>query len=141
MRFSDSHERTISAPEDQVWSLVAALGTDDDRLWPAGFPAFRLHGPLAPGAEAEHWSVRHVCQAVERGRSVEWSFSVDGIHGHHRFLVGPGAGGGTQLRHELEGTAPPEGVERWRSTIQPLHAAVIEGVLDGAERAVAGTAP
>ena len=100
-----------------------------------------MPGTDPPGTEAEHGPVHHRCEAVEHGSSVEWSFTVAGIDGHHRFLVSPGAEGGTQLRHELEGTAPPDDVALWRSPILPGHAAVIEGVLDVAERAVTGTAP
>lgn len=42
---SNVHERRLSACPEQVWDLVGTLSSDEDRLWPRGWPAVRLDGP------------------------------------------------------------------------------------------------
>lgn len=135
------HQRMIAAPAVQVGALLDELGSDRDRLWPSpAWPPIRFDRPLAVGADGGHGDVRYVVSGYEPGRRVECRFlPVTGLTGFHALEVEPIDGNSCLLRHELVGQ--PRGrmrlvmplVVRW------LHDAVLEDLLDNAERAVTGT--
>lgn len=135
------HERVIDAPAASVGVLLDGLGSEQDRLWPAPvWPPMRLDRPLAVGADGGHDEIRYSVSRYEPGRRVEFRFDpAIGLDGFHALEVEPVDAGSCVLRHVLVGR--PRGrmrllvplVVRW------LHDAVVEDLLDNAERAATGT--
>jgi len=136
------HRRELPVPADVVGPLLDRLGGPDDVLWPSpAWPAMWVDGSLAVGAEAGHDDIRYVVSAYEPGRRVEFTFHRScGMTGWHALEVHPLGLERSVLRHEL--LARPDGalmqvfvplVIRW------LHDAVLEDLLDNAERTVTGS--
>jgi hypothetical protein len=132
------HERVVRAPIEQVGPLLDLLGGPHDVLWPT--PAWQpmvLDRPVAVGAAGGHGSIRYRVVAHEPGRKVEFVFEPgQGIDGRHAITAEPSGRGHTLLRHVAE--ARLSGVMRlaWPLGIRWAHDAVLEGLLDNAERAV-----
>lgn len=133
------HIREIEAPVDSVAALLSGLGGHDDRLWPApAWTPMRLDRPLAVGASGGHGSIRYRVTEYEPGRRVRFTFDpACGVDGHHELTVAP-SGEGTRVEHLL--ACRTRGLLR---LVQPLliraHDAVVEDLLDNAEREATGT--
>lgn len=136
------HERTIAAPVEEVGPLLDRLGGPDDVLWPPAWaPPMVLDRPIAVGAVGGHGPIRYRVTAHVPGRMVE--FTVDpgvGLVGTHTFVVEPVGPSRTRLRHAIEGSTAGWMRLAWPSAVRWLHDAVLEDLLDRAER-VAGTGP
>lgn len=134
------HERRLAAPQAVVGALVDSLASADDRLWPScRWPAMRLDRGLEPGSDGGHGPVRYRVGRYDAGRSVAFAFTpAFPIAGEHRFEVEPATGGGTTLRHVLEGR--PHGWMRlgWPLCFRWLHDALVEDALDRAAAGVEG---
>lgn len=135
------HERALPVPAATVGELLDRLGTPDDPLWPAPvWPPLRLDRPLSVGADGGHGSVRYVVSDYQPGRRVQFRFHAEtGLEGFHTLEVEPLGATSCLLRHRL--VARPRGrmrvlmplVVRW------MHDALLEDLLDNAERAVTAT--
>lgn len=135
------HERVLAAPADTVGPLLDRLAGPADVLWPAlAWPPIRLDRPLAVGADGGHGRIRYMVTGYEPGRRVEFRFHpAMGLDGCHSFEIEPVDGDSCVLRHLV--VARPKGrmrvlvplVVRW------LHDALLEDLLDNAERAATGT--
>ncbi|GAA4694793.1 hypothetical protein GCM10023215_35570 [Pseudonocardia yuanmonensis] len=135
------HEREFPAPAEQVWELVAALGGPGDRLWPAAWLPVAFDRPLGPGASGGHGGLRYAVSRYEPGRLVEFTAAPGrSLDGTHAFVVEPRGRDRCVLRHEL--LLRTTGAMRvlWPLAVRPLHDAVLEDLLDTAERAL-GTGP
>lgn len=134
------HARAIAASADSVGALLDRLGGSDDPLWPApAWPPMRLDRPLAVGADGGHDDIRYVVSSYEPGRRVEFRFHPEiGLVGFHTFEVEPLGEHTCVLRHVLD--AELRGRMRWLVplAVQWLHDAVLEDLLDNAERAATG---
>lgn len=135
------HERVIAAPAEAVGVLLDGLGSDRDRLWPApAWPPMQFDRPLGVGADGGHDEIRYAVSAYEPGRRVTFRFHpVTGLDGFHALEVEPIDGFTCVLRHVLE--AQPRGRMRLLTptVVRWLHDAVVEDLLDNAERAATGT--
>ncbi|MEJ7703100.1 MAG: hypothetical protein WKF47_05360 [Geodermatophilaceae bacterium] len=135
------HERVIAAPAEAVGVLLDGLGSDRDRLWPApAWPPMQFDRPLGVGADGGHDEIRYAVSAYEPGRRVTFRFHpVTGLDGFHALEVEPIDGATCVLRHVLE--AQPRGRMRLLTptVVRWLHDAVVEDLLDNAERAATGT--
>ncbi len=135
------HERVLAAPAATVGAFLARLGSRTDVLWPApAWPPMRLDRPLTVGADGGHDGIRYVVSAYEPGRRVEFRVHpVTRLDGFHAFEVESIDERSCVLRHVL--VVRPRGrmrilmplVVRW------LHDAVLEDLLDNAERAATGS--
>lgn len=132
------HERIVPAPVEQVGPLLDRIGGPDDLLWPApGWRPMVLDGPVAVGTAGGHGSIRYRVTGHEPGRRVAFEFEPgQGIDGRHEISAEPAGPGRTLLRHVAE--AELSGVMRlaWPLAIRWAHDAVLEELLDNAERAV-----
>ncbi len=122
-----------------VGALVDSLSSRDDRLWPhRRWPRMRLDRGLEPGSDGGHGPVRYAVARYEPGRLVAFAFTpAFPLLGEHRYEVIDAPGGGTLLRHTLEGR--PSGWMRlaWPLCFRWLHDALIEDSFDRAQAQVA----
>jgi hypothetical protein len=134
MRVRNIHERFLPAPPSRVGTLLDALATPADPLWPhSRWPALRLDRPLAVGAVGGHGPIRYTVEAYEPGRHVRFRFTgPSGFLGTHAFLVEPTPDGTTRLRHELLMRTAGWARLTWPVVFRPLHDALIEDALDRA---------
>jgi hypothetical protein len=132
------HERVVSAPIERVGPLLDRLGGAHDVLWPT--PAWEpmvLDGPVAVGASGGHGSIRYHVTGHEPGRKIEFAFSPgQGLDGGHTIIAEPVGPDRTLLRHVAEGRLSGLMLLAWPLGIRWAHDAVLEELLDNAERAV-----
>ncbi|GIF30590.1 DUF2867 domain-containing protein [Actinoplanes utahensis] len=135
------HERVLAAPAAEVGRLLDRLASADDPLWPSPtWAPVRFDRPLGVGADGGHDSIRYHVTAYRPGRLVECTFDPRiGLIGSHTFEVvdhGPGA---CLVRHRI--SARLHGAMRflWPAIVRSCHDAVLEHLLDNAERAATGT--
>ncbi|MFI5609301.1 SRPBCC family protein [Amycolatopsis sp. NPDC051903] len=110
-----------------------------ERLWPAqDWPPMEFAGPLAPGTPGGHGPVRYVVESFHAGQSLRCRFTApQGIDGFHEFLVRE-TDGGCELEHVLAARLHGAARITWPLFWRPMHDAVLEQVLDGAELALTG---
>lgn len=133
------HQRRIAAPAADVGAVLDRLGAADDPVWPApAWPALRLDGPLAPGADGGHGPIRYAVEEYEPGRRVRFRFRYPG-GGHHEFTVEPLDDGDCRVRHTLRTDLPGALVLIWPLGLRRLHDALIEDAFDNIEYAVGRT--
>ncbi|PZF93154.1 DUF2867 domain-containing protein [Micromonospora deserti] len=135
------HERELPASADAVGQLLDRIGSVDDPLWPAPtWPPMRFDRPLGVGADGGHGAIRYRVARYEPGRVIEFAFDpAIGLDGIHVLEVQPRGTDRCVLRHRLVGR--PTGAMRlmWPLVVRACHDAVLEHLLDNAERAVTGT--
>ena len=135
------HERTIAAPADSLGPLLDGLGRDGDRLWPCDrWDPMILDRPLALGADGGHGPIRYTVTEYVPGRRVRFTFGRStGIAGFHELAIEELPGEQCRVRHVLLGR--PTGVMRllYGVLVEPVHDAVVEDLLDNAEREATGT--
>ncbi|MCO1659174.1 DUF2867 domain-containing protein [Pseudonocardia humida] len=136
------HERRLPVPPGELAPLLERLGGPRDALWPSPrWEPMVLDGPLAVGAAGGHGRIRYRVTGHEPGRRVEFAFEPGtGFDGMHAFSIEPDGGSGSVLRHVAEGRLTGPMVLLWPLVVRWLHDAVLEDLLDRAERA-AGTGP
>ena len=138
MRMTSVHERTLQATPQAVGDLVAGLGSDRDVLWPSErWPTLRIgfDRPLGVGARGGHGPVRYAVSHYVPGEWVEFTTTPgSALSGTHEFRILPAGPGRTTLRHSLD-----VHVAAWRvPLLRAYHDAVVEDVLDCAQRATEG---
>jgi len=135
------HERAIAAAATDVGALLDLLGSERDELWPApAWPPMRLDRPLSVGADGGHDAIRYVVSAYEPGRRVEFRFHpVTGLDGFHALEIEPIDRESCTLRHVLAGQARGRMRLLMPLAVRWLHDAVVEDLLDNAERATTGS--
>lgn len=135
------HERELPAPADVVGRLLDRLATPGDPLWPSPpWAPMRFDRPLGPGADGGHGGIRYHVTRYAPGRALECAFDpATGCDGTHVFEVEPRGADRCVLRHRL--TARTTGAMRllWPLAVRACHDALLEHLLDNAERAVTGT--
>ena len=132
------HQRLVPAPPERVGEVLETLGSDGDRLWPhERWVAMRMKDGLEQGSRGGHGRIRYEVARHEPGRLVEFRFPQrSGFRGMHRFELEPN-GRGTVLTHTLEGTTHGRNRIVWPLVIRPMHDALLEDLLDKAEREAA----
>lgn len=135
------HQREIDAPADLLGQALEEVGQPGDRLWPSPqWWPMELDGVVAVGASGGHGPVRYHVVEHAHGRRVRFEFQPTlGLHGYHEFTVGPLGDGRCLVRHEIVGRATGTMRILWPLVVRPLHDAVIEDLLDNAERVATGT--
>ncbi len=141
MRVLNVHSRELPAPAERAWELVAGLASEHDKLWPSErWPTspIEFDRRLGPGAKGGHGAVRYDVERFEPGRRVVFRFErSSGLDGVHALEVQPLTAQRSRLTHTLDTRV------RWK--LMPLypvllagHDALIEDLLDNAERAAGG---
>lgn len=129
------HRRVLRVSMREGEALLRSLASHEDRLWPGDkwWPQ-RFEGGLTVGAKGGHGPVKYKVESVA-ARSVVYRFPSRGwFRGTHRFdlLDHPD---GCELVHTLEGTLHGKGLLVWPLFVRPLHDALLQDVLDRAEKA------
>jgi hypothetical protein len=132
--------RELAAPADRVGALIDRLAGPDDILWPAReWPAMRFDKGLTVGARGGHGPIRYSVAEYVPGRRVRFEFDPRiGVTGHHEVRVEPLGAERCRLVHELVGRTHGRMILGWPLMLRWLHEALIQDLLDNAERAVAG---
>ncbi len=134
--------RTIAAPPGRMGALLDRIAGPDDPLWPAPpWPPMRFDGPLAPGASGGHGMIRYTVVEHVPGRLLRCRFDpAIGVTGGHELRVDPAPGGtGTVVVHVIDGRLTGAMRVLWPVAIRWLHEALLQDLLDNAERAGTGT--
>jgi hypothetical protein len=133
-------QRVIDAEPEVVGSLLDRLSAADDPLWPApAWDGIVLDGGLAPGSRGGHGPVRYTVAEYEPGRRVRFAFDPRiGLTGHHELRVEPAGPGRCLLVHDLVARTTGAMVLLWPLAVRALHTAVLQDLLDNAERAATG---
>ncbi len=132
------HERKLPASPEQVGALLDRLFGPEDCLWPAKRWPMHRSGELRIGAACHHDDVRYTVTEYQPGQRVWFAFTEIDLHGGHGFEV-LAEEGATRLRHTLR--ARPRRSMRilWPLIVRPVHDALLEDLLDNAERELTGT--
>ena len=143
MKVLNIHERSMKVEPAEAGGAIDGLSGREDFLWPRHrWPAMRFDGPLAVGASGGHGPIRYSVSEYIPGRRVEFRFSgegaVAGLDGRHFFEVIPRKGH-VVLRHVVDAECDCKSWLRWRFLIGPLHDALLEDALAGADRRLANS--
>lgn len=135
------HQRELPVPAHVVGPYLDRLGGADDVLWPApAWPAMRLDQPLRVGSAGGHAEIRYTVSDHDPGHRVALTFDPGvGLVGTHALAVHPLGPEGCVLRHEMSGRLTGSMRLLWPLVVRWLHDAVLEDLLDNAERATTGT--
>jgi hypothetical protein len=140
MHVRNVHERVIPAAAARVGALLDGLGLPGDPLWPAHWPPIRFDRPLGAGAVGGHGPIRYTVDHYEPGHRVRFRFMAPpGFDGTHEFTIVPVDAAHVRLRHVIDMRTSGPAVVRWQLVIRPLHDALLEDLLDRAERGVGAT--
>ena len=129
----NEHTRILNTDPRRVGSLLDALGSPEDRLWPRGWPKMRFNGPLAVGTQGGHGPIRYTIEHYQPGHEIRFRITRPaGFIGTHAFTVEPLEDGRTRLKHVIDMTTTPAGWLLWHLAIRPLHDTVVEEAFDRA---------
>jgi uncharacterized protein YndB with AHSA1/START domain len=141
MRVHNVHSRELPAPAERVWELVAGLASEHDELWPTErWPTIPIEfdRPLGPGAKGGHGLIRYHVERYEPGRRLVFRFAPkSGLDGIHSFEVEPIDARRSRLTHTLEMRLGWKLMPLY-PVLRAAHDAVLEDLLDNAERATGG---
>jgi hypothetical protein len=131
--------RTIDAPLDRMGALLDRMAGPDDPLWPApAWPPMRFDRPLAPGAAGGHGMIRYTVVEHVPGRLLRCRFDPTiGVVGEHELRLEPD-GTGTAVIHVIRGRLTGSMRVLWPVAVRWLHEALLQDLLDNAERAGTG---
>jgi hypothetical protein len=134
------HERTIRGDLGEAGALLDRVGGPDDVLWPAAqWEPMVLDRPLAVGATGGHGAVRYHVEAYEPGRRIVLRFHPRlALPGTHVFEVEPAGEGHVTVRHVIDARLVGRMRVLWPLVVRWLHDAVLEDLLDNAERELTG---
>ncbi len=134
------HSRVLRSPPDAVGSLLDALASDSDQLWPnQQWPALHLDRPLAVGAIGGHGHIHYTVIGYQPRRWIRFQFSQpQGFKGFHEFTVDELDTSHTRLTHLLAIRTRGTARISWPLMYRWLHDALLEDALDTAERALTG---
>jgi hypothetical protein len=142
MRVHSVHSRELPVPVERAWQLVAGLASEHDELWPTErWPTspIKFDRQLGPGAEGGHGLIRYGVERFEPGRRVLFRFArTSGLDGIHAFEVQPIEARRSRLTHTLDTRVGWKLLPLY-PVLLAAHDALIEDLLDNAERAAGGS--
>ncbi|NNG36472.1 SRPBCC family protein [Nakamurella aerolata] len=135
---SNVHQRHTPGPLSRAGELLELVAAPENPLWPSDrWPPLVLDNGLEPGSDGGHGPIRYRVVEHQPGRSVRFAMD-DSIRGGHTLSVEPVPGGPGEpeqvcWRHELVIERPSLLI---RAIVVPLHDALLEDLLDGADAAM-----
>lgn len=135
MQVRNVHTRRLDASASAGGALLDTAGSENNRLWPRNWPRMKFDQPLRVGVHGGHGPIRYFVEAYEPGKRVQFRFTGPrGFEGYHALDVEPEGDSACVLRHVIEMEARGVGILSWTVVFRPLHDALIEDLLDRAER-------
>lgn len=137
---SNVHRRFVPAPVEVVGPLLERVADPAGGIWPTDrwWPLILDRG-LVVGSRGGHGSIRYRVSGYEPGRWVRFAFHPRlGVDGYHEFTVRE-VPGGSDVTHTVSGRLHGRMRWLWPLAVRWLHDAVLEDLLDNAERAATGT--
>jgi len=133
-------QRQIDAPAHTLGSLLDAVATPQDQLWPTRhWPPLTLDAGLAPGSSGGHGPIRYHVTAHEPGRRVRFEFAPGmGLVGYHEFTVTPEGSDRCRVTHVIDAAPRGRMLLLWPFVVRWLHEALTHDLFDNAERAATG---
>lgn len=133
--------RVIDAPAESVGALLNDFGSDADVLWPKPqWVEAKLDRGLEPGSTGGHGPIRYTVTEFEPGKRVRLQFDPTiGIVGYHELIVAPRGESRSELTHVIDGRVRGSMRFLWPVAVRWVHEAVLQDLLDNAERAATGT--
>jgi len=130
MHVRNEHARLIARPASEVFRALAAVGTEDDRIWPApSMPFERTPGPLRVGETRErHGIIRAVLDELDPDRRLVWRADQRFMKGTHGFEITETATG-CRVVHVLEGDLAWWFVPVWVLKVRGIHDRILERLL------------
>lgn len=128
----NAHERRVPRPLGEVFADLAALGTAQDRIWPAPrMPFRRTEGPMRMGVTRErHGLIRAVLDSYRDNETIVWRVELSQLRGTHAFSVRGLDDGSTLVRHEVRARLAWWFAPAWWLSITRLHDRIIEALFD-----------
>ncbi len=135
MKVENIHQRIIPKPLVETGPLLDSLSSNEDRLWPEGWPPMIFDKPLQVGAAGGHGPIRYFVEAYDPGRSIRFRFTgPKGFDGYHAFYLQELQSGHTTFRHEVIMDTSGFAQVTWPFFFRWLHDALVEEAFDKAER-------
>lgn len=130
-----THSRDLNRPVAEVFALLEAMGTDQDRIWPDEKVRFtRTPGPLVVGETHEqHGLIRATLAEYVPSERIVWGVDIPMLKGTHGFYVEKLGGGRTRITHRIAAKVAWGMLPMWKTFVQPLHDRIIEGIFDRIE--------
>ena len=137
MHILNLHERIMVGSPQKMTELFRALASDTDALWPRHWPRLKMSPRLTPGAEGGHGPIRYRTTTVAHNL-VRFTFTgPKGFDGYHELSFMQDIAG-TRVRHLINMRVHGPALVTWPLVFEPLHDALIEDLLDNAEREMTG---
>ena len=135
------HERALPESPQRVSTLIDALSSPEDALWPnQSWPRMTFDRPLRVGADGGHGPIRYFVEAYIPGQRIRFRFSGPrGFDGHHEFAIVGSSAKSCVLRHTLEMITRGPALVSWPFVFRPLHNALIEDSLAVAQASLGHT--
>ncbi len=133
--------REFEARTTELGYLFDDLTTVEETVWPApAWPMIELDRGLQVGARGGHSVIRYTVTGYEAGTSVRFSFDRGvGLDGYHELRIIDAGGGRSRLVHTIEARLEGTMAILWPLMIRWLHEALLQDLLDNAERRATGT--
>ena len=134
MHVRNEHSRLIARPASEVFRALEAVGTEDDRIWPApSIPFERTAGPLRVGVTRErHGIIRAVLDELEPNRKLVWRADLPFMKGTHGFEITETTTG-CHVEHVLDGHVAWWFAPVWILKVRAIHDRILERLLERLE--------
>ncbi|PPK94124.1 uncharacterized protein DUF3995 [Kineococcus xinjiangensis] len=142
MRIDVLNSRVVDAPPERLAPLLDGLGAPGDRLWPVRqWPKaiMSLQRPLRPGSRGSHGGLTYSVTGYEPGRRLDFASEPgNGLHGTFSVAVDGPPGGPSTVSVPMAVEVAPR-LRPIAPLVRVVHHAVVEDLLDNAERAATGS--
>lgn len=133
-------QRDVAVTSAEAGRVIDEIATPSRTVWPhRTWPPLVLDDGLRVGSSGGHGPIRYDVAAHQPGASVVFRFDpAGGLDGTHRLAVEALPDGGSRIVHTI--VARPVGIGRvlWPVATRWLHEALLQDLLDGAERELTG---
>lgn len=135
MNILNIHERQFPVQASELGTLIDALASDHDALWPKEvWPRIRFDRALDVGATGGHGAIGYIVEEYRPSQIVKFRFlSPRGFEGVHWLEVIEDGENNAILRHTINMQTNGLALLLWLIVIRPLHDALLEDALAKAQ--------
>lgn len=137
MRVHNTHSREVTLPAAAAFAEITAMGTAEDRIWPAPrMPFRRTDGAPRVGVTTErHGIIRATLDRYQPDQEMVWRSTLGYLGGTHGFFVEPLSERRCRVDHVLDAKLSWWFAPLWRLWMVRVHDRLIERLLDRLELA------